>query len=346
MQLDDFDFALPSDRIAQQPASPRDTAKLLVVEDGISDRQVLDLPDVLQPGDMLVVNETKVIPVRLSGRRGDVAISVTLHTDLGDGRWLAFAKPGRRLREGDRVVFADNFSASVGEKTPDGDVALDFECPTNALFGALEAHGAMPLPPYIQRDGEGRTSDRDNYQTMFAAQRGAIAAPTAGLHFTPGLMDSLAARGIGCTRITLHVGIGTFLPVKAERLEDHRMHAEYGFVSSEAAAAINGARTGGGRIVAVGTTCVRLLESAADESGIVHAFADDTDLFITPGWRFRAVDLMMTNFHLPKSTLFALVCAFAGHDRMLDAYRHAIDSEYRFYSYGDACLLSPEARQA
>lgn len=346
MRLDDFDFALPRDRIAQQPVSPRDSAKLLVVGDGVSDRRVSDLPAILQPGDRLVVNETKVIPVRLSGRRGEVTVSVTLHTDLGEGRWLAFAKPGRRLRDGDRIDFADDFSATVGEKTPDGSVTLDFERTADALFGALEAHGAMPLPPYIRRDGAGQASDRNDYQTMFAAQRGAIAAPTAGLHFTPDLMARLASRDIGCTRITLHVGIGTFLPVKAERLEDHRMHAEFGVVTEDAAAAINAARAAGGRIVAVGTTCVRLLESAVDKSGVVHPFEGDTDIFITPGWRFRAFDLMMTNFHLPKSTLFALVCAFAGHDRMLAAYNHAIEAKYRFYSYGDACLLSPERREA
>ena len=345
MRLDEFDFDLPRERIAQQPASPRDSAKLLVVGNGNSDCTVSDLPDILKPGDMLVVNETKVIPVQLFGRRGAAAITVTLHTDLSHGRWRAFAKPGRRLREGDRVVFADSFSAIVDGKAPNGDITLDFECTPAELFEALEAHGAMPLPPYIRRDGEGQLSDRENYQTMFAAQRGAIAAPTAGLHFTPSLMDRFASRGIGCTRITLHVGIGTFLPVKVERLEDHRMHSEYGIVSARAAAAINSARGGGGRIVAVGTTCVRLLESAVDESGIVHPFEGDTDLFITPGWRFRAIDLMMTNFHLPKSTLFALVCAYAGHDRMLNVYQHAIEMAYRFYSYGDACLLSPERQE-
>ena len=343
MRLDEFDFALPRDLIAQRPVSPRDSARLMVVEREIADRRVSDLADLLHPGDMLVVNETKVVPVRLSGRRGEAAISVTLHTDLGEGRWLAFAKPGRRLREGDRIDFADGFSALVREKTPQGDIALDFARPAGALLEMLDRHGAMPLPPYIRRDGGARKSDRNDYQTMFAARAGAIAAPTAGLHFTSALMESLVARGIGCARITLHVGIGTFLPVKADTLEDHTMHAEYGIVTREAAAAINAARAEGGRIVAVGTTCVRLLESASDENGVVRPFEGETDLFITPGRRFRAVDLMMTNFHLPKSTLFVLVCAFAGRERMRTAYRHAVESGYRFYSYGDACLLSPEA---
>jgi S-adenosylmethionine:tRNA ribosyltransferase-isomerase len=346
MRLDEFDFALPRDLIAQQPADPRDSARLLAIGDEIADRHVTDLVDLLRAGDMLVVNETKVIPVRLSGRRGDASISVTLHTDLGAGRWLAFAKPGRRLREDDRIAFADEFAAVVREKTPRGDVLLDFQRSADELVEALETHGAMPLPPYIRRESATRNSDRNDYQTMFATRTGAVAAPTAGLHFTPALMERLAQRGIGCTRITLHVGIGTFLPVKADTLEDHRMHAEYGNVSEEAAAAINAARAAGGRVVAVGTTCVRLLESAADEAGILHPFDGETDLFITPGRRFCAVDLMMTNFHLPKSTLFVLVCAFAGRDRMRAAYQHAVESGYRFYSYGDACLLSPEAHSS
>jgi S-adenosylmethionine:tRNA ribosyltransferase-isomerase len=342
MRLDDFDFDLPRERIAQQPVQPRDSARLLVVEDGCRDRYVSDLPELLRDGDMLVVNDTRVIPVRLTGRRGEAAVSVTLHTDLGEGKWLAFAKPARRLRPGDRVEFADDLSAVVGEKSAQGDVTLDFERPAAALVEALDRHGAMPLPPYIRRDDGARADDRDDYQTMFAERKGAIAAPTAGLHFTPALVERLAARGVGCTRITLHVGIGTFLPVKVEELCEHRMHAEYGVVAPEAAAAINAARQAGGRIVAVGTTCVRLLESAAGDDGIVRPFRGETELFITPGHRFRAVDLMMTNFHLPRSTLFVLVCAFAGRERMLAAYRHAIERAYRFYSYGDACLLSPQ----
>lgn len=342
MRLDEFDFDLPRDRIAQQPVEPRDSSRLLVVGDALFDHQVSDLPSLLRRGDMLVVNETRVIPVRLSGRRGDAVIDVTLHTDTGDGRWLAFARPGRRLRVGDQVVFADDFDATVIEKRPEGDVVLSFDIPAADLAVALDRYGAMPLPPYIRRDEGAAASDRQSYQTMFAARDGAIAAPTAGLHFTPKLMDQLAEAGVGCARITLHVGVGTFLPVKVDELGDHRMHRERGLIDQDTAVAINAAREAGGRIVAVGTTCVRLLESAADEAGIVHPFEGETGLFITPGWRFRAVDLMMTNFHLPKSTLFVLVSAFAGLERMQRAYRHAVDSRYRFYSYGDACLLSPE----
>lgn len=341
MRFDDFDFELPRDRIAQEPAAPRDSARLLVVDAERSDRHVSDLPELLRAGDMLVVNDTRVIPVRLSGRRGQANVSVTLHTDLGAGRWLAFARPARRLRQGDRVVFADDLSAAVGERTAQGDVALDFERSADALFEALDRYGAMPLPPYIRRDVGAQPRDRNDYQTMFADRKGAIAAPTAGLHFTPALMERLAARGVGCTRITLHVGIGTFLPVKADSLCEHSMHAEYGTIEAAAAASINAARQAGGRVVAVGTTCVRLLESAAGVDGVVQPFRGETDLFIAPGRRFRAVDLMMTNFHLPRSTLFVLVSAFAGRARMLAAYRHAIEAGYRFYSYGDACLLSP-----
>lgn len=343
MRFDAFDFDLPRERIAQQPANPRDSARLLTVGDGLEDRTVADLPLLLRSGDLLVVNETRVMPVRLSGKRGEVAVEVTLHTDSGDGCWIAFARPGRRLRVGDRVDFADGFHANVVDKRPEGDIVLVFPMPADEFVAALDRHGTMPLPPYIRRDRGGEPVDRKNYQTMFAATDGAIAAPTAGLHFTPDLMSELAAAGIGCARLTLHVGVGTFLPVKVDDLDDHRMHSEFGIIDDAAAAAVNEARAAGGRIVAVGTTCVRLLESATDEAGKVHSFEGTTDLFITPGWRFRGVDLMMTNFHLPKSTLFVLVSAFAGLERMKEAYRHAIESEYRFYSYGDACLLTPEA---
>ena len=315
---------------------------MLVLRDGVADRAVRDLPRLLRPGDMLVVNDTRVLPVRLAGRRGDVAVSVTLHDDRGAGQWAAFVKPGRRVRVGHRIAFADDFSAEVVEKRPRGDVILRFDATGPDFASLLRRHGAMPLPPYIRRDASD-AGDRDDYQTMFAAKDGAVAAPTAGLHFTPELLRALEARGVGCTRITLHVGAGTFLPVKVDDLRDHRMHAEFGTVGAAAATAINRARDAGGRIVAVGTTCVRLLESAVDDAGAMHAFHGETDLFIAPGRRFRAVDLMMTNFHLPKSTLFVLVSAFAGVARMRTAYAHAIASGYRFYSYGDACLLSPEA---
>ncbi|MEX2617068.1 MAG: tRNA preQ1(34) S-adenosylmethionine ribosyltransferase-isomerase QueA [Alphaproteobacteria bacterium] len=341
MRLDDFDFELPREAIAQHPVIPRDSARLLVVGDGPADRHVRDLPDLLQPGDLLVVNDTRVLPVRLAGKRGDVAVSVTLHTDTGNGCWRAFAKPGRRLRVGDRVHFADDFFATVDAKEPSGDILLRFDLPQDAFVAALQQYGAMPLPPYIRR-AEFDGGDLTDYQTVYAEKDGAIAAPTAGLHFTPELLRRLAARGIGCARLTLHVGAGTFLPVKADDLKDHVMHAEYGIVDEATAAAINATRKAGGRIVAVGTTSVRLLESAVDDEGVVHPFEGETALFITPGFRFRAVDRMMTNFHLPKSTLFVLVCAFAGRDRMRAAYAHAVESGYRFYSYGDACLLSPE----
>lgn len=346
MRLDEFDFDLPRDRIAQRPARPRDSARLLAVDDGLEDRRVADLPSLLRAGDLLVVNETRVMPVRLSGKRREAVVEVTLHTDTGDGCWLAFAKPGRRLKPGDRVLFADDFQATVVDKRPEGDVVLAFDMSADDFVAALDRHGTMPLPPYIRRDLGGEAADRNNYQTMFAATDGAIAAPTAGLHFTPDLMATLEAAGIGCARLTLHVGVGTFLPVKVDDLADHRMHSEFGMIDAPTAAAINEARAAGGRIVAVGTTCVRLLESAADETGTMQPFAGTTDIFITPGWRFRGVDLMMTNFHLPKSTLFVLVSAFAGLARMQDAYRHAIETGYRFYSYGDACLLTPEAVRA
>lgn len=344
MRLDDFDFELPRAAIAQHPVTPRDSARLLVVGDRVDDRHVRDLPDLLRPGDLLVVNDTKVLPVRLAGKRGDVSVSVTLHTDTGDGCWRAFAKPGRRLRVGDRVDFADDFYAMVAAKDPSGDIVLRFDLPQDEFVAALQRHGAMPLPPYIRR-AEFDGGDLTDYQTVFAEKNGAIAAPTAGLHFTPDLLRRLTDRGIGCARLTLHVGAGTFLPVKVDDLKDHVMHAEFGIVDAATAAAINAARRAGGRIIAVGTTCVRLLESAVDDDGVVHPFAGETALFITPGFRFRAVDRMMTNFHLPKSTLFVLVCAFAGRDRMRAAYAHAVESGYRFYSYGDACLLSPEGSE-
>ena len=341
MRLSDFDFELPAGSIAQHPVAPRDAARLLVIGKGVADRTVRDLPQLLAPGDLLVVNDTRVLPVRLAGRRGELAISVTLHDDCGDGQWAAFIKPGRRVRVGDRIVFANDFAAEVVEKRPQGDAVLRFDTVGPEFGDLLRRHGAMPLPPYIRRQAFD-ARDQDDYQTMFAAKDGAVAAPTAGLHFTPGLLRALEARGIGHARVTLHVGAGTFLPVKAEELSDHRMHAEFGILDAAAATAINRARDAGGRIVAVGTTCVRLLESAVDDAGTMREFHGETDLFITPGRRFHAVDLMMTNFHLPKSTLFVLVSAFAGVARMRAAYAHAIASGYRFYSFGDACLLSRE----
>ena len=341
MRLSDFDFELPSGSIAQHPVSPRDSARLLVVRDGVADHAVRDLPQLLRPGDLLVVNDTRALPVRLAGRRGELAVSVTLHGDCGAGQWAAFVKPGRRVRVGDRIAFADDFAAELVEKRSRGDVILRFDVAGAEFAALLRRHGAMPLPPYIRR-AVADDRDQGDYQTMFAARDGAVAAPTAGLHFTPELLRVLEARGIGCTRVTLHVGAGTFSPVRVEDLRDHRMQAEWGSLDATAATAINRAKDAGGRIVAVGTTCVRLLECAVDDSGAMRQFHGETDLFITPGWRFHAVDLMMTNFHLPKSTLFVLVCAFAGAARMRAAYAHAMASGYRFYSYGDSCLLSPD----
>ncbi len=352
MFLDDFDFPLPGDRIAQRPVRPRDAARLLVVHAqgegsekhrGIEDRTVRDLAGLLRPGDRLVINDTMVLPTRLTGRRGAVAVEATLIEPQQPvtGRWWALAKPGKRLRTGDGIDFAPGLRASVLAKDDGGRVLLDFACDEAALAAALDAHGAAPLPPYIRRD-DPDPRDREDYQTVYAARPGAVAAPTAGLHFTPGLLAALQAAGVDRTAITLHVGAGTFLPVKTQRIADHRMHPERGEISAEAAAAIESTRAAGGRIVAVGTTALRLLESAAAADGRIAPWAGETALFITPGFRFRVCDLLLTNFHLPRSTLFMLVCAFAGTARMQGAYRHAIETGYRFYSYGDACLLHRE----
>jgi len=338
MRVDDFDFELPRELIADRPAVPRDSARLLEVRpEGLADWTVRDLPGLLATGDLLVFNDTKVIPARLTGRRGAATVEVTLHKVEAPNRWRAFARPAKRLKPGDRIAFAEDFAAEVADKGEGGEVTLAFDRAGAALFAALEQYGQMPLPPYMGRDADAR--DRLDYQTLLAAREGAVAAPTAGLHFTPELLAALAARGIGRVTVTLHVGAGTFLPVKAEDTRDHVMHAEWGEIGAEAAAAINAARTRGGRIVAVGTTSLRLLETAAKDDGTVQAFAGDTDIFITPGYRFKAVDLLLTNFHLPRSTLFMLVAAFAGLERMQAAYAHARAARYRFYSYGDACLL-------
>ena len=340
MRLDDFDFELPAALIAQHPVRPRDAARLLVVDEQIRDRAVRELAELLRPGDLLVLNDTKVLPTRLFGRRDDVAVEVTLIEEEGEGRWQVLSRPARWLKPGQQIVFAPDFAASVVAKAPDGTVVLDFGCDRTRLTRALDAHGTAPLPPYIRRTGI-EPRDRDDYQTVFAARDGAVAAPTAGLHFTPELFADLAARGIRCVTVTLHVGRGTFLPVKSERIEDHVMHAERGEITADAAAQIAAARAAGGRIVAVGTTSLRLLETASDAGGRVQAWTGETALFIIPGYRFKAVDLLLTNFHLPRSTLFMLVCAFAGTTRMKRAYAHAIAAGYRFYSYGDACLLTP-----
>lgn len=355
MKVDLFDFDLPQDRIAQQPASPRDASRLLHVtpqdqqDDSapppFTDRMVRDLPDLLAPGDIMVVNDTRVLPARLSGKRlsadgPGAKVEVTLHKPEPDGTWRAFARPAKKLKPGDRIAVAADFHAEVIHKGTDGEVTLAFAAPDDDLRGALEQHGVMPLPPYIKREAAGDPADKQDYQTLFAARDGAVAAPTASLHFTPGLMDRLAARGVLTATLTLHVGAGTFLPVKADDTQDHIMHAEWGEVSEEAAGQINAAKARGGRVLAVGSTALRLLESAASENGRVRPFQGETDIFITPGYRFKTVDLMLTNFHLPRSTLFMLVAAFSGLETMQHAYAHAIGAGYRFYSYGDACLLS------
>jgi S-adenosylmethionine:tRNA ribosyltransferase-isomerase len=339
MKVDLFDFELPRERIAAHPARPRDAARLLHVRnEALADRTMRDLPDLLRAGDLLVVNDTKVIAARLAGKRGAAGIEVTLHKRLGPGRWAAFARPVKRLKPGDRIEFAEAFAAIVEAKHDGGEIALDFACDDATLLAALERIGAMPLPPYIPREAPD-PADRADYQTLFAREPGAVAAPTAGLHFTEALLAALDATGIARASVTLHVGAGTFLPVKVEDTKDHRMHAEYGRVTEAAADAINATHARGGRVVAIGTTSLRLVESAAGEDGIVRPFAGETDIFIVPGYRFRAIDLLLTNFHLPRSTLFMLVCAFAGTERMKSAYAHAIEAGYRFYSYGDGCLL-------
>ncbi|HXQ17114.1 MAG TPA: tRNA preQ1(34) S-adenosylmethionine ribosyltransferase-isomerase QueA [Caulobacteraceae bacterium] len=354
MRLADFDFELPEARIALRPVSPRDAARLLVVgaDGGLSDRHVRDLPGLLAPGDALVFNDTRVIPARLRGlrHRGEAvtAVEATLHKRLSPSRWSAFAKPGRRLAVGDRIVFGEAadracllaaLEASVAEKDEGGEVTLAFDLAGPDLDFAIAASGAMPLPPYIASRRAEDEQDLVDYQTIYAREDGSVAAPTAGLHFTPELMAALEARGMSRHFVTLHVGAGTFLPVKTEDVAEHRMHAEAGEVSAETAQALNAARVRGGRIVAVGTTALRLLESAADAAGVIQPFSGETAIFITPGYRFRTAAGLVTNFHLPRSTLFMLVSAFSGLEAMRAAYAHAIDAGYRFYSYGDASLL-------
>jgi S-adenosylmethionine:tRNA ribosyltransferase-isomerase len=345
MRLADFDFALPRERIADRPAEPRDAARLLVVpaRGEFGDRHVADLPELLRPGDIVVCNDTKVIPARLVGTRGAASIEITLAHDLGGGTWQAYAKGARRLHIGDRIAFADDFVAEVIAKDPEGPVVLRFALEGEPFAAALARHGAMPLPPYIKRPPGGDPADRASYQTMFARMPGAVAAPTAGLHFTPALVEQIEARGVDWATLTLHVGPGTFLPVKSDDPRAHRMHGEWGIITAEAAARIRAAKARGGRIVAIGTTSLRLLESAAAETGEVQPFSGETRLFILPGYRFRAIDRLLTNFHLPRSTLFMLVAALAGLDRMKAAYAHAITGGYRFFSYGDACLIEPGA---
>jgi len=368
MRLSDFDFDLPEDRIALRPAEPRDAARLLVVRSGgaLADHVVRELPDFLRPGDAMVFNDTRVIPARLPGLRegrttggaggAPVVVEATLHRRIAPDRWSAFMRPGKRLKVGDRVAFGgrddracdlDRLDATVVEKHEGGEVVLAFDLAGPDLDIGIARHGDMPLPPYIAAKRGEDERDRADYQTVYAREDGSVAAPTAGLHFTPELLETLKAKGVSTHFVTLHVGAGTFLPVKTDDVSHHKMHAEYGQVTREVADALNAARAAGGRIICVGTTSLRLLESATGEDGVVRPFADETAIFIMPGYRFRAADVLMTNFHLPKSTLFMLVSAFAGRETMRQAYEHAISTGYRFYSYGDGSLLfraEPESR--
>jgi S-adenosylmethionine:tRNA ribosyltransferase-isomerase len=340
MRLADFDFDLPRDRIAQHPARPRDAARLLhVLRDGLQDRLVRDLPGLLRAGDVVVVNDTRVIPAQLTAQRGAARIGITLDQPRSDGTWHALARNARRLRAGDELTFEGSLRATVMERDADGGVTLAFNRHDAALAEALRLAGALALPPYIVRPAGPLPEDQDDYQTIFAEREGAVAAPTAGLHFTPALLAALEHRGVRRVTLTLHVGAGTFMPVRTDDVTRHQMHGERGEITPDAAAANNAARVTGGRVIAVGTTSLRLLETAASEDGCIRPFTGDTTLFVVPGYRFRAVDLLLTNFHLPRSTLFMLVCAFAGTARMHHAYTHAIEAGYRFYSYGDACLL-------
>jgi len=341
MRVDLFDFDLPAELIALRPAKPRDSARLLLVEGGeIIDKTILDLPKLLRPGDMLVFNDTRVIPAQLEGVRGEARIGATLHKREGPRDWWAFVRNAKRLRAGDTVEFGGGVAASVADRGEEGAILLHFEGedPVEIL---LDRAGRMPLPPYIASRRPADDSDRDDYQTMFAREDGAVAAPTAALHFTPHLIDALEKNGIRRETLTLHVGAGTFLPVKTEDTNEHKMHAEWGRIDEETAQRLNDARSSGGRLIAVGTTSLRLLESAADANGLIRPFAGDTAIFITPGYRFKAIDGLLTNFHLPKSTLFMLVSALMGLDLMKSVYAHAIEEKYRFYSYGDASLLLP-----
>ena len=344
LRTDDFDFALPEALIAQAPARPRDAARLLVVGGAApEDRVMRDLPRLLRPGDLLVVNDTKVIPARLRGRRGEAAVEIMLNRNEGGGLWEALVRNARRLRPGDAVAIeGTDLSARVLERLEGGTVRLDFGPDPALLAAALEQAGEIPLPPYIARPDGPRPEDKADYQALFAARPGAVAAPTASLHFTPELVAALEARGVGRATVTLHVGAGTFLPMRAEDPRSHKLHPEWGEVTEAAASAIAAARAAGGRVVALGTTALRLLEAAVGANGQVKPFRGLTDIFLLPGHRFRSADLLLTNFHLPRSTLFMLVSAFAGTERMRAAYAHAITEGYRFYSYGDGSLLHRE----
>ncbi|MGI9352719.1 MAG: tRNA preQ1(34) S-adenosylmethionine ribosyltransferase-isomerase QueA [Rhizobiaceae bacterium] len=352
MRVDLFDFDLPEANIALRPANPRDSAKMLVVEKCLKDCSVSQLPELLQTGDVLVFNDTKVIPTQLEGVRcredgSNARISVTLHLRISGDRWLGFAKGAKKLKKGDRIQFGNSgntclsgtLDCTVVDKSEAGDIEFRFDLSGAVFDEALMQVGAMPLPPYISGKRAADDQDMSDYQTTYACEEGAVAAPTAGLHFTPELMQVIEEKGIFLKFVTLHVGPGTFLPVKVEETGEHKMHSEWGIVDHDTADAINSAKKTGGRLVCVGTTSLRLIESAADEEGNIKPWEGNTDIFITPGYRFKAVDLLMTNFHLPKSTLFMLVSAFCGLEKMQAVYRYAIENGYRFYSYGDSSLL-------
>ncbi|MAQ55741.1 MAG: tRNA preQ1(34) S-adenosylmethionine ribosyltransferase-isomerase QueA [Rhodospirillales bacterium] len=349
MKTKDFDFDLPPELIAQRPASPRQNAKLLDARAQLVDRVVDNISDLLLPSDLIVFNNTRVIAALLYGIRyrfiseknniNERKISITLHKQVNPGKWLAYAKPAKQLKIGDTVEYSEDFRSKVLEKREMGEVLLEFNLKGSDFYSALKRYGNPPLPPYIKRSSVPDSSDLEDYQTIFAKQDGAVAAPTAGLHFTSEIMAKLAKKGIAAAPLTLHVGAGTYLPVKVENILDHKMHEEYGELSAETAEAVNKTHKKGGRVLAVGTTSLRLLESAVNNKGLVKPFIGNTDIFITPGYRFNAVDLLLTNFHLPRSTLYMLVCAFAGENFIRSAYNHAIKNRYRFYSYGDAMLL-------
>ena len=340
-QLADFDYHLPEELIAQEPARPRESARLLdTTGPALSDQIIADLPHLLRPGDLLVVNNTSVLPAALIGRRGQGRARINLHRRLSEDTWLAFAKPAKKCPPGTEITFADGFSAVVTDRADGGEVTLRFNVAGDQLNACLDQHGQMPLPPYIRRPDGAGDADRQDYQTMFATHAGAVAAPTAGLHFTNGLRDQLLAAGINFAEVTLHVGAGTFLPVKVDNIRDHKMHAEWGSLSAETVEAIRQARASGGRVVAVGTTSLRILEAAFCHHGHLAPFTGETDIFITPGYKFGVIDMLLTNFHLPKSTLLMLVSAFSGHAFIKSAYEYAVVSGYRFFSYGDACLLA------
>jgi S-adenosylmethionine:tRNA ribosyltransferase-isomerase len=340
MKVEQFDFHLPEECIAQQAMEPRDAAKLLVVKDSdYDDRAVRDITEYLNPGDVLVFNDTRVIPARLFGKRGDAGVEIFLHKPVREGVWEALAKPAKRIKEGDEIVFNPSFKATLIAKRDDGFVELAFAYSAAELLKRIHEHGVTPLPPYIKRDKQKHAEDEARYQTVYARQDGSVAAPTAGLHFTETLLEAIRNKGVHLAFVTLHVGAGTFLPVKVDDTQQHIMHKERAIVSAETAAVVNRARQMGGRVIAVGTTSMRTLESASDDAGTLHAYDSETGIFITPGYRFKICDMLMTNFHLPKSTLFMLVSAFSGLDRMKSAYAHAIQNHYRFYSFGDACLL-------